>query len=113
PRHPSSSRPLPPRLTPWLSPLSLPDALPIFPVLPPQELFGFRRIRNAEVLRVPLNPLAGAVSDVAEVVGLGNVAHRAGKRIEWEDRKSTRLNSSHQIISFAVFCFEKKNNVVH
>src|SRR5258708_28789994 len=24
------------------------------------------------------------------------------------DRKSTRLNSSHQIISYAVFCFEKK-----
>src|SRR5258708_8245137 len=25
-----------------------------------------------------------------------------------EDRKSTRLNSSHQIISYAVFCFKKK-----
>src|SRR5258708_30461458 len=24
------------------------------------------------------------------------------------DRKSTRLNSSHQIISYAVFCFKKK-----
>src|SRR5258708_26393154 len=24
------------------------------------------------------------------------------------DRKSTRLNSSHQIISYAVFCFQKK-----
>src|SRR5438552_13539008 len=29
-----------------------------------------------------------------------------------EDRKSTRLNSSHQIISYAVFCF-KKNNQRH
>src|SRR5258708_17434023 len=27
------------------------------------------------------------------------------------DRKSTRLNSSHQIISYAVFCLKKKNNV--
>src|SRR5258708_30398529 len=27
-----------------------------------------------------------------------------------EDRKSTRLNSSHQIISYAVFCLKKKNN---
>src|SRR3990170_3971359 len=27
----------------------------------------------------------------------------------WEDRKSTRLNSSHQIISYAVFCLKKKN----
>src|SRR5258708_18466384 len=25
------------------------------------------------------------------------------------DRKSTRLNSSHQIISYAVFCFNNKN----
>src|SRR5258708_22172821 len=27
------------------------------------------------------------------------------------DRKSTRLNSSHQIISYAVFCLKKKNTV--
>src|SRR5207244_5065643 len=27
-----------------------------------------------------------------------------------EDRKSTRLNSSHQIISYAVFCLKKKKN---
>src|SRR5258708_25854258 len=30
-----------------------------------------------------------------------------------EDRKSTRLNSSHQIISYAVFCLKKKNNNQH
>src|SRR5947208_8098812 len=30
------------------------------------------------------------------------------KRIEDSDRKSTRLNSSHQIISYAVFCLKKK-----
>src|SRR5258708_28405974 len=29
--------------------------------------------------------------------------------IKAEDRKSTRLNSSHQIISYAVFCLKKKN----
>src|SRR5258708_25085126 len=28
---------------------------------------------------------------------------------EQRDRKSTRLNSSHQIISYAVFCLKKKN----
>src|SRR5258708_9508043 len=28
------------------------------------------------------------------------------------DRKSTRLNSSHQIISYAVFCLKKKKNHV-
>src|SRR5207248_11745954 len=27
-----------------------------------------------------------------------------------EDRKSTRLNSSHRTISYAVFCLKKKNN---
>src|SRR5258708_28954776 len=30
--------------------------------------------------------------------------------ISQTDRKSTRLNSSHQIISYAVFCLKKKNN---
>src|SRR5258708_21566044 len=44
---------------------------------------------------------------------------RASGRSEWsrsripasagKDRKSTRLNSSHQIISYAVFCLKKKN----
>src|SRR5258708_18821578 len=28
------------------------------------------------------------------------------------DRKSTRLNSSHQIISYAVFCLKKKKRVI-
>src|SRR5258708_30699785 len=28
----------------------------------------------------------------------------------WIDRKSTRLNSSHQIISYAVFCLQKKQH---
>src|SRR5260221_5855627 len=28
------------------------------------------------------------------------------------DRKSTRLNSSHTVISYAVFCLKKKNTVV-
>src|SRR3712207_8558192 len=29
------------------------------------------------------------------------------------DRKSTRLNSSHANISYAVFCLKKKNNLYH
>src|SRR5258708_16694391 len=37
--------------------------------------------------------------------GLGGGA--AGDRVH-QDRKSTRLNSSHQIISYAVFCLKKK-----
>src|SRR2546422_2945434 len=29
----------------------------------------------------------------------------------WGDRKSTRLNSSHGYISYAVFCLKKKTNI--
>src|SRR5438552_10686337 len=32
----------------------------------------------------------------------------APRRVRAGDRKSTRLNSSHQIISYAVFCLKKK-----
>src|SRR5690242_21380924 len=28
--------------------------------------------------------------------------------VQWKDRKSTRLNSSHMSISYAVFCLKKK-----
>src|SRR5689334_24078273 len=31
----------------------------------------------------------------------------------WRDRKSTRLNSSHSSISYAVFCLKKKNTNQH
>src|SRR2546426_7402569 len=30
---------------------------------------------------------------------------------QFEDRKSTRLNSSHLVISYAVFCLKKKKNI--
>src|SRR5947208_156206 len=47
---------------------------------------------------------------------LGITAQQVGRRafiakcleVSEEDRKSTRLNSSHQIISYAVFCLKKK-----
>src|SRR5258708_29680699 len=35
-------------------------------------------------------------------------AHRPARALHRGDRKSTRLNSSHQIISYAVFCLKKK-----
>src|SRR3712207_7058331 len=35
---------------------------------------------------------------------------RPRPRAGGEDRKSTRLNSSHANISYAVFCLKKKNN---
>src|SRR2546426_12022481 len=35
-------------------------------------------------------------------------AQRAGHQCRQQDRKSTRLNSSHLVISYAVFCLKKK-----
>src|SRR2546429_6863862 len=39
--------------------------------------------------------------------------NRLIKPSELEDRKSTRLNSSHGYISYAVFCLKKKNNIIN
>src|SRR5205807_4136490 len=36
----------------------------------------------------------------------------AGTAQQREDRKSTRLNSSHLVISYAVFCLKKKNKEI-
>src|SRR3712207_7045327 len=38
---------------------------------------------------------------------------RIAGQVLLEDRKSTRLNSSHANISYAVFCLKKKNNFLH
>src|SRR5438552_10506390 len=59
--------------------LSLHDALPIYLVAP---------------------GLARDPAVLLEIVG--------GRGDQIGDRKSTRLNSSHQIISYAVFCLKKK-----
>src|SRR5258708_24126122 len=45
-----------------------------------------------------------AAPDVAS----SDLALEASKKALEADRKSTRLNSSHQIISYAVFCLKKK-----
>src|SRR5207244_5163972 len=45
--------------------------------------------------------------DVVNCLPLGKI--EAALRVKRQrDRKSTRLNSSHQIISYAVFCLKKK-----
>src|SRR5947207_13483951 len=41
-------------------------------------------------------------------LGVGAVLHLRGDRLARRDRKSTRLNSSHTVISYAVFCLKKK-----
>src|SRR5438105_8236065 len=49
---------------------------------------------------VNLRRSAGKLSNLEEVIG--------SDPITGEDRKSTRLNSSHEWISYAVFCLKKK-----
>src|SRR5438552_6825301 len=44
------------------------------------------------------------------LAGLGLAALADPRALQ--DRKSTRLNSSHQIISYAVFCLKKKKNLI-
>src|SRR5437879_12412095 len=73
--------------------LSLHDALPICGaarVLPPR----------GPALRATHEPLRDP----------GRPDHRPGGHA-LADRKSTRLNSSHRCISYAVFCLKKKKNL--
>src|SRR3712207_8470723 len=42
--------------------------------------------------------------------GPGVVSEPETANVTWLDRKSTRLNSSHANISYAVFCLKKKNS---
>src|SRR5437762_11130926 len=81
-----------------LYPLSLHDALPI-----------------SGVDALDDDALADLVPDIA-VVARGTPAHKVRVvqafqrrgRVVAIDRKSTRLNSSHRCISYAVFCLKKK-----
>src|SRR3712207_7053487 len=86
--------------------LSLHDALPI------SERYAL--VRRGTIFRSHRSPTAWAVQ-AAEVAGLGTastsritVVHITSPRLS--DRKSTRLNSSHANISYAVFCLKKKKN---
>src|SRR5439155_24097851 len=68
--------------------LSLHDALPIFGADRREDLRGRARPSRRRALHDPRLRLSGARRD--------------------GDRKSTRLNSSHVAISYAVFCLKKK-----
>src|SRR5437763_8496671 len=72
--------------------LSLHDALPIFEL--PVRVGG-----DADV---------GLAAGRRAVAGRRRGGGRGGGG--GGDRKSTRLNSSHRCISYAVFCLKKKNN---
>src|SRR5438552_17088994 len=54
------------------------------------------------------SPTAGSYRLDGEDVGTLSGKRLAHVRNRKVDRKSTRLNSSHQIISYAVFCLKKK-----
>src|SRR2546429_1066807 len=53
----------------------------------------------------------GRRADAREVQHVPSGRDRQGEGVRGlQDRKSTRLNSSHGYISYAVFCLKKKNN---
>src|SRR2546426_8313781 len=51
-----------------------------------------------------------ALSWLINTVGADRVMLGSDFCFDMGDRKSTRLNSSHLVISYAVFCLKKKNN---
>src|SRR5438132_4221962 len=63
------------------------------------------RWRKARAWRA-LEPASGADFYVAELSLVRTDGSAGGARDK--DRKSTRLNSSHTVISYAVFCLKKK-----
>src|SRR5438045_7751431 len=95
-----------------ISTLSLHDALPISTSVP-----GPRTNCVSDTTTVPAvvgnNVYVGLCpSTAAPTQGLFKFAMASGALV-WSDRKSTRLNSSHLGISYAVFCLKKKkqNNI--
>src|SRR2546426_5171684 len=78
--------------------------------------FFFNDTATTEIYTLSLHdalPISGAFVDGDFLTALlarsllGKAA-RPAEAILYEDRKSTRLNSSHLVISYAVFCLKKK-----
>src|SRR3712207_8223305 len=85
--------------------LSLHDALPISA----PGVRGQRGLRQGDGER-PAGLLGHAPEGAHLVVHVDEVGHRLEHA---QDRKSTRLNSSHANISYAVFCLKKKKILPH
>src|SRR2546430_12916662 len=83
--------------------LSLHDALPIFHVSDPVAV-----VRRYFSIALDVSGEHGAVHVGTCAAGDGRVCF-----LEHADRKSTRLNSSHSQISYAVFCLKKKKHAQH
>src|SRR5699024_11385408 len=93
--------------------LSLHDALPIL-LCGVRALLGNRA--DAALDRVhdwAVKNVTSAFSWAVGIIGALIALNTAGPALAWltGDRKSTRLNSSHVSISYAVFCLKKKNRV--
>src|SRR5690554_7242156 len=76
--------------------------------IPARGLIGFRN--NFLTMTSGTGILASTFSHYGPIKG-GDVAHRQNGvlvSMATGDRKSTRLNSSHVRISYAVFCLKKK-----
>src|SRR5688572_32117860 len=76
-------------------------------LFPYTTLFRSDRLQRLERIA----PVAGIGDDLVIVAGVEqHVALRVPdhEEADREDRKSTRLNSSHSQISYAVFCLKKK-----
>src|SRR2546427_532283 len=66
-------------------------------------------------LALVLEEIAAGDGGTSTVISVTNcpvnaILMRYGSEAQKQDRKSTRLNSSHSQISYAVFCLKKKNN---
>src|SRR3712207_6914893 len=86
---------------------------PRSPLFPYTTLFRSRDRRPDQVAlrREPLDEPVdrGEQPVVRPLVGVLRAGEPAAVHPVVEDRKSTRLNSSHANISYAVFCLKKKN----
>src|SRR5436190_10432419 len=67
----------------------------------------FNQMPRFQVAQNPRKARAQQESNVREFRDLDGVDR--GERAQDSDRKSTRLNSSHTVSSYAVFCLKKKN----
>src|SRR5258708_24221779 len=73
-----------------------------------------RRATTSRSLHSPTRRSSRHEGDTIDFLHRGFAApHELQRRLTQRDRKSTRLNSSHQIISYAVFCLKKKNSFPH
>src|SRR3712207_8341067 len=80
-------------------------------LFPYTTLFRSRRHRLPVDERVEPRPShadSAGNTDAAKLAAVHQVVDSFGA--DAEDRKSTRLNSSHANISYAVFCLKKKNH---